>query len=249
MPIERILVVNGSPRGNNSNTRVMIDEFLKGAGKAGADSEIVTLAEKQIEHCLGCFFCWTRTPGECVLDDDMEDLLPKLDTDLLVFATPLYVDNVTGLTKNFMDRMIPLLDPHIGIDEGGECAHDMRSGRSPLIAVVSNCGFAGMSHFQVLRLLFRRVARNLRSKVVAEIYRDMGGLLTARSILLKPLRASYKKNLRKAGREVVENGGISDITQHKLQRPLIPRKKYVEAVNKQFDKTLSKLEESRPEEE
>lgn len=249
MPIERILVVNGSPKGDSSNTRVMIDEFLKGAGKAGAESEIVTLAEKEIEHCLGCFFCWTRTPGVCVLEDDMKDLLPKLDTDLLVFATPLYVDNVTGLTKNFMDRMIPILDPHIDTDRRGECVHATRSGHSPQLAVISNCGFAGMQHFQVLRLLFRRLARNLQSTLVAEIYRDMGELLTARSLLLKPFVAAYRRNLRKAGKELVAGGRISDVTKHRLERPLIPQKKYIRAVNKQFDRALSKIEDWEPEED
>jgi hypothetical protein len=64
----------------------------------------------KINPCLGCFSCWSSTPGECVQDDDMRPLLAEVArSDLLVLATPVYVDGMTGPTKTFLDRLIPLL--------------------------------------------------------------------------------------------------------------------------------------------
>ena len=43
--------------------------------------------------------------------------------DIVVFATPLYVDNVTGMMKNFMDRLVTLADPYFEKDENGQYRH------------------------------------------------------------------------------------------------------------------------------
>lgn len=184
----KITAFNGSPRAEKGNTHIMVEEFLNGARDAGAETEYILLAKYKIFHCLGCFTCWMKTPGKCVHNDDMKDLLPKFyNADIVVVATPLYVDNVTGIMKDFMDRLIPTLDARFDKDENGECRHINTSAKIPKFVVISNCGFPEQSHFQVLRLLFKRITRNMCSEVVAEIYRGGGALLEAKSLLLKPL--------------------------------------------------------------
>lgn len=232
----KIIAFNGSPRGKLGNTYIMVEEFLEGAKESGAQVEQVLLSEKKISNCLGCFGCWIKTPGECVIADDMKLLLEKiLTTDIIVFATPLYVDNVTGLMKNFMDRILPLGDPHFVQDEKGECRHPARHGKTPKIAVISNCAFPEQSQFQVLQLLFKRIARNMHTEVIAEIYRGEGELLKLSSRRLKPIVDEYKSLLRTAGREVVEQSRLSEETIEKLQKPLVPYDKYIALTNKLFD--------------
>jgi multimeric flavodoxin WrbA len=237
----KITVFNGSPRAEKGNTHVIVEAFANGAKEAGAEVENIFLATKEIKHCLGCFSCWIKTPGKCIIRDDMEPLLSKFSSsDIVVIATPLYVDNVTGIMKNFMDRLIPLGDPHFEKDESGECRHVEKSEKVPRLVVISNCGFPEQSHFQVLRLLFKRIARNMHSEVIAEIYRGGGELLRNPSLLLKPLIYSYKKLLKRAGREVVENLRLSEETVSQLEKPLISVDQYVGAANKNWDKLLSK---------
>ena len=238
----RITAFNGSPRGKNSNTGLMVSEFLDGAAKAGADTEQIFLSQKKIGHCMGCFKCWTATPGKCVIRDDMTDLLEKvISTDLIIMATPLYIDDVTGIMKDFMDRLIPLSDPHFEQDVNDEWIHVKRFSSYPDIAVISNCGFPGRDNFQVLRLHFRRFARNFHSKVVAEIYLDCGELLRNEVLILKPIISRYKKNLRRAGEEVVTVGAVSLKTAEKLEKPLISGDMYIKEANKHWDRELSKL--------
>lgn len=238
----KIVAFNGSPRGAAGNTHIMVENFLAGAAAAGAETENILLADKKIGHCRGCFACWLRTPGKCVIKDDMEELLEKFKADIVVFATPLYVDNVTGIMKNFMDRTIPRLEAHIGKDENGECKHPLRTGHTPGLVFISNCGFTGMEHFQVIELLIRRMSRNMGSDILAEVYRDAGGILASPMLLLKPFLMHYKKLLRKAGAELVTDGRISDKTQSKLEKPIVPPEQYLKTANKLFAEELQKLE-------
>jgi len=141
-----------------------VEAFLAGAREAGAETENVFLAKKKIAPCIACYACWMKTPGKCTQRDDMDELLDKvIASDVVVFATPVYVDNVTGIMKDFMDRLIAIGDPHWERDENGECRHLMRNPKPAKIVVISNCGFPQQSHFQVIRLYYRRVARNIHA--------------------------------------------------------------------------------------
>jgi len=236
----KITIFNGSPKGTKGNTQVMVEAFAGGAKSAGDEVETVFLADKKFSGCLGCFSCWLKTPGKCILDDDMPEILEKLkSSDLIIFATPLYVDNVSGLMKNFMDRFMPLADPHIETDENGEARHVAHS-NPPKIGVISNCGFPEQSHFQVLELLFRRLARNMASELVFEIYRGGGAILKDSPLMLKPVVWNYKRLLTQAGREVVVSGRLSEQLKAKLEKPLIPAAQYIAAANKIFDAELAK---------
>ena len=123
----KITIYYGSIHKKRGNTYVIINEFAEGAKEAGAEVEVVLLAEKEIKNCLACLKCWTKTPGRCVLQDDMAELLEKfMKSDVAVMATPVYVHNVTGIMKTFLDRMTPIIDPHLLKMENGTTGHFKR---------------------------------------------------------------------------------------------------------------------------
>ncbi|KPK32999.1 MAG: hypothetical protein AMS24_02600 [Chlamydiae bacterium SM23_39] len=234
----KILAINGSPKGKKSTTYLMVEEFLKGAKEEKATIEHILLSEVKIHHCIGCFTCWTKTPGICVFDDDMKKILKKeKDCDILIFATPLYVDNITGILKNYMDRSIPLESPFIEKDSGGEAIHILKR-KNPKLVVISNSGLPEQSQFIVLKTLFKRIARNMSTEVIAEIYQDEGPLLTSADIKLEKIIKHYKLLLQKAGKEVVKNLSISKKTQKELEKPLIPYDSYIKTANIYWKKLL-----------
>ena len=97
----------GSPR-NGSNTEILLREALKTMEKSGVETELILLREKNIELCKGCDEQCHNT-GECIISDDMQKIYEKLsNSDVIIFGSPTYFDNVTGLMKNFMDRTDPL---------------------------------------------------------------------------------------------------------------------------------------------
>ncbi len=120
----KITIFYGSIHKTRGNTYVIINEFAEGAKEAGAKVEVVLLAEKEINHCITCVKCWTKTPGRCALKDDMAGLLKIfMQSDLVVMATPVYIHNVTGIMKTFLDRMMPIIDPHQVKMENGYTGH------------------------------------------------------------------------------------------------------------------------------
>ena len=237
----KITVFNGSPRAEKSNTHVIVKAFLKGAEKAGASTENVFLIRKKIKYCLGCFDCWTVKPGQCIIKDDMDQLLEKfISSDIVVLATPLYVDNVSGLMKTFFDRLIPLVDPHFTKDEKGETRHQKRYDKYPKFVIISNCGFPEQSHFQTLHLLFDRMARNMHTTVLGEIYRSQGEILQSTNKTVQLRVNAYLKAVEKAGEEIVTNGTISPGTQKNLEMKIIPGKLYSFGANRSWDSFISK---------
>jgi len=99
--IKKILLISGSNR--NGNTNYLLNQIAK----IMDNSEIILLSKKNIEYCKGCLAC--HNIDKCIIQDDMKGIIDKIiEADLIVFGIPNYFDNVTGLFKNFMDRLHPL---------------------------------------------------------------------------------------------------------------------------------------------
>ncbi|MCK4790699.1 MAG: flavodoxin family protein [Anaerolineales bacterium] len=236
----KITVFNGSPRGKKGTTNVMVEEFLAGASEAGAGVENIFLVEKEIGHCLGCVACWVKTPGECVHNDDMGELIEKfMGSDVSVFATPIHIDNVSGIMKNFIDRLIPTRMPYFEVHSDGETRHLNRYEQQPKIMMISSCGYPEQSQFQVIRLWLKRFSRNFDMEVVGEIYRSWGWLIKAKDNELAPKIEAYKRLLGKAGFEVAENLKLSEETAAELEKPILPKEMHLKISNKRWDQAIN----------
>jgi multimeric flavodoxin WrbA len=100
----RFLGIIGSPR-RNGNTHILISRFLDGALSEGADVDTVFLGDLKIKECDGCHVCWQGRP--CTKNDDMIRLYQKfIDSDVVVFGTPVYWYGPTAIMKCFIDRLV-----------------------------------------------------------------------------------------------------------------------------------------------
>lgn len=218
-----ILVVNGSPRGAAGNTEVLVQAFLVGATSAGAQAEVVYLKDKKINHCIGCFNCWTRTPGVCIHKDDMPELLEKVKiADTIVYACPLYIYTVPGLMKDFMDRILPMAQPFINVEDGLS-SHPRRYAGPKSIVLISNSGFPEQAHFSGLKETVRCWVRG-GDRTIAGMICCAGGALL-RTPDLEDGLTWYTDAVREAGRQVVVDGQISDDIQATLDKPLMADQK------------------------
>lgn len=141
-----ILVINGSPRMERSNSLRMTRAFLEGLAKT-CDTQVeeLTVAKMHIEPCLGCLNCWKRTPGKCFRDDDMAAAIESYVTaDLVVWSFPLYYYALPGQLKCFLDRTVPINRPVMcdRTDGKGNGKHVTRYDQSHQRHVlISTCGF------------------------------------------------------------------------------------------------------------
>ena len=238
-----VLGINGSPRGKSSHTDYILQPFLEGARGAGASAETIYLKDHKIKPCTGCFTCWLVTPGECAQKDDMSWILEKvLNANVMVFSTPLYNCSMSALMKAYHERQIPLVKPHVTINEQGEMAHPLRhpeKGKQKWV-LISNAGLPETKHFDVLLENYRRLTTyhggGGYAELVGTILKGMGGAFTKAPMDPGPLDWFFDA-CKKAGSEVVREGRIRSETQAILDRPLFDMtpEAYVDALNSFID--------------
>ncbi len=134
----KVTLINGSLKDIHESFNQQLDHFHHNLAHS-CDSILVERFELKrmvIRQCLGCFKCWTKTPGKCVIKDDAESILMSvIHSDLVIFASPLVMGMTTGLMKRLNDRLIPLIHPYFSIVKG-EIHHRYRYDHYPQIAVI-----------------------------------------------------------------------------------------------------------------
>jgi len=240
----RITVFNSSPRKKNGVTWLMAERFLEGARAAGAETEHILLADKQIRHCTGCFACWFKTPGTCIFKDDMPGLLQRyMAADIVVLAGPVYVGSVCGIMKDFIDRMLPLYDPHFGRDDQGRFYHLARYERYPDIVAMANCGLPFQEHFAYYRQILEFMQEVYRIRLIGEVYRGGGFILQGYLPEVQDKVDAYMQRLEDSGREIVSTRALSPETRAALEEPFIDVEEGVDTGNRVVDALLAGLEE------
>lgn len=105
----KILVFNGSPKKERSDTMHITRAFLGGMNEAvPQEVQSINVADMNIEFCRGCFAC-KYNGGRCAIDDDMREILEQmLASGLLLFSFPLYCYGMPAMLKNIIERTLPL---------------------------------------------------------------------------------------------------------------------------------------------
>jgi len=157
----KVIGINGSPR-KNKNTATMLDFALKGAQEQGAEVERIDLFDLNFSGCKSCFACKLLTDtffGKCALNDDLKPVLEKiLNADAVVIASPIYYHDVTGATRNLLER---LWFPGLLYDKDGEIAYERRV----KVGLIYTMGMPNDDFYQELIQRHTKVCQQLLGKV------------------------------------------------------------------------------------
>lgn len=226
----KVLAINSSPRtGGRSKTELMLNHLVEGMRDAGAHVAIVNLREKKIKSCLGCYTCWTKTPGRCIQQDDMtREIYPQwLDADLAVYATPLYYHKMNSTMSAFVERTLPAAHPFFERDSQGQIHHPLRE-KVPAAAWLSVCGLSEASEFDAFSEFLNRT-RHPDVSIVAEIYRP------AAETLMNPVFQDTAVEIlaatTQAGRELATSMAVAPDTLAKISKPFIDAEAFMELGN------------------
>ncbi|HAX72785.1 MAG TPA: hypothetical protein DCY20_04620 [Firmicutes bacterium] len=110
--MDKILVINASPKGRASGTLKVTNAFLAGFKLINENVKIEYshLSELNISHCEACQTCFHTTPGVCHIVDDMTSLLRKYSkADYIILSFPLHNYGVGSYLEKFLERLEPLL--------------------------------------------------------------------------------------------------------------------------------------------
>ena len=144
------------------------DDLKKNLTGSKAEFEIVEAAGLKIGNCVGCNFCWLKTPGECTVKDDYEMVLKKI-----VHADQLWVISDTALGfidhngKNVYDRMIPALTMYLKFYKG-QLRHAPRYQNLPDIGLI----YLGSANKAFLKRWNERAALNFMRKSLGVFERN-----------------------------------------------------------------------------
>jgi len=234
----KVLALNASPRSSEqSKTQLMLNYLIEGMRDAGAEVELVALREKTIKQCIGCFTCWTKTPGTCLHKDDMAtELFPKWrESDIVVYATPLYNYAMTAMLKAFIERTLPAAQPFFEIHEG-RMFHPVRH-KVPAVVILSVSGMPDEGHFDALSRHVRYLYVSPGRRLLAEIYRPAAESMTVP--FLKETVDDILDATRQAGRELVQSMKISPETLARITQPLVDAQTFADEANKMWKSLIA----------
>lgn len=228
----KVLVLNGSPKGEKSNTMCLTKAFLNGlAEKQPIQTEILPVCQMNLKPCIGCFACWSKTPGKCCLNDEMDGVIKKMiDADIIIWSFPLYYFGLPSQLKTLMDRQLPMNLPFMtGAVEGNvySGAHPPRydlSGKR--YVVISTCGFyTSNGNYDAVNFQFDRVLGKDRYE---KLYCGQGELFHVPE--LSKRTNEYLQFVNAAGIEFSQ-GNITAKTKTNLDALLYPREAFEQMAN------------------
>jgi len=145
----------------NTTTDTSVTENLgKRLKEKNVAHEIVEAGNMRISHCIGCNYCWLKTPGICSVKDDYEEILKKLihaDQCWVISETALGFLNHKG--KNVYDRLLPLATMYLKF-QGKQMRHVLRYKQKTDIGLI----YIGEADKAYLKRWNERVALNFGSK-------------------------------------------------------------------------------------
>ena len=224
----KILVLNGSPKRDASDTMHITRAFLDGMKEAGEQQiKIINIIDKHIGYCKGCFTCM-HNAGKCVQDDDMRELLCEvLESDLLVFSYPLYCYGMPAPLKAFMDRTLPLSSMAME-KQGDRYRHTRQADYTHLkYLMICGCGFPNSrNNFEPAQMQFRQMFPN-NTTTICVPENPMFNSPEAAEVTVPRLAL-----IKQAGTQYAETGAISEQLHAEIQSPMIPDEVYVDIVNR-----------------
>ena len=223
----KILVLNGSPKREKSDTFQITRAFLDGMNEV-SQNEIKTInaVDKNIEYCSGCFSCM-RNGGDCIHKDDMRAILEEiLESDLLIWSYPLYCYGMPAPLKALLDRTLPLSSMAMH-KVGDRYEHVGQADFSHLkYLMICGCGFPNSEHnFEPAVAQFKLCFPNNHTMITVP-ESPMFNAPEAEVVTVPRLEL-----VKKAGKEYAETGKINAELLSEICSPMIPEDQYAEIVN------------------
>ena len=223
----KILVFNGSPKKDKSDTMHITRAFLAGIKeKISPEVKVINVIDSHIEYCRGCFTC-KLNGGTCVYDDDMKMVLPEIiASDLLIFNFPLYCYGMPAPLKVLVDRTLPLSSMRMKWD-GNRYIHVGQADFSHLhYLMICGCGFPNSrNNFEPMVAQFKLLFPQNHT-IITVPESPMFNAPEATGVTQPRLEL-----VQKAGKQYAERWGIDDKLLREIGSPMIPEETYAAIVN------------------
>lgn len=122
--------------------------------------EFIDLSRLKISNCIGCFSCWTKTPGKCVIRDDAVKVYPKIAaSDRVLYISKVKYGSYDTVMKTMLERAIPIQQAFIRLVHGE--THHVQRAVVPKRATIIGYGDISDEEKEIFTQLIGRNARNM----------------------------------------------------------------------------------------
>ena len=122
--------------------------------------QFIDLTKLNITNCVGCFGCWTKTPGKCVIRDDAIKVYPQIAaSDRILYVSRIKYGGYDTIMKTMLERSIPVQQAFIRLLHGE--THHVQRNVVPKKAVIIGYGDISPEEQKIFRLLVERNAKNM----------------------------------------------------------------------------------------
>ncbi|HIX90305.1 MAG TPA: NAD(P)H-dependent oxidoreductase [Candidatus Agathobaculum pullicola] len=123
-------------------------------------TECIDLSTLHIANCVGCFGCWTKTPGKCVIRDDAVQVYPRIaQSDRVLYVSRVKYGSYDTTMKTMLERAIPVQQAFIRLWNGE--THHVQRDVKPKHAVIIGYGDLSEEEKDIFRQLVARNANNM----------------------------------------------------------------------------------------
>lgn len=157
-----ITILDGNTDANNTVWNALLQKAIDSIKEDSGQVKVHCLHDMKLAFCQGCFDCWVKTPGQCIIRDDIDIISQDImKSNKLIFASPIIRGMLSSQIKKVQDRLIPLVLPHMQLING-ESHHRKRYPKYPDLEV----WYTGGTYEQrkIVYLMHQRLAINFHSK-------------------------------------------------------------------------------------
>ena len=133
------------------------------------NTNLIDLSSLKITNCIGCFGCWTKTPGKCVIRDDAVKVYPLIaKSDTLLYISHIKYGSYDTVMKTMLERAIPIQKAFIRILNGE--THHVQRDVVPKNATIIAYGDATDEEKEIFQSIIERNAYNMNFKSYKVIF-------------------------------------------------------------------------------
>lgn len=142
---------------------VLSDKYLHLTFNDEGNTKLIDLSSLKISNCVGCYGCWTKTPGKCVIRDDAVKVYPYIaKSDRVLYVSRICYGSYDTIMKTMLERAIPIQQAFIRLLNGE--THHIQRDVALKNAIIIAYGEIGEDEKNIFIKLIERNAKNMNFK-------------------------------------------------------------------------------------
>ncbi len=160
----KITILNGSP--DSGQFDAYLSKIITALEASGHDVTPIFLRDLPLRHCVGCWGCWVKTPGQCVSRDASLDMdRAVIQSDFTLWAAPLKMGFPSELLKMALDKHLPLIHPYVVVAYN-EAHHMRRYSHYPRVGLLlDNEPMTDARDLEIVQDIVSRIAINFKTRL------------------------------------------------------------------------------------